>query len=280
MSRRWWFACMAGLMVATLVCPDALAQSEGSAEITSRLGLTGVSASAYRSDAESSGESASPSSYEAYIPTTPAPTSSSVTDAPRPEDFSYTAVVDVPNPCIRRKYGGNYCSPSAGNNGGGGGAGPAAPPPPSPEEIASIAIDRALALAPEPKLEIAPARVGLTGLESYFWIAEPPRPISATASVPGLTVTARAVPTQFVWDFGEGTGEVTSTAGRPWTRRRPGNISHLYEAKGRYGVAVEVIWSASYQVNGGGWVGIGNFSTADARPYPVREMVALLVKQD
>ena len=140
-----------------------------------------------------------------------------------------------------------------------------------------MAIDQAVALAPDPQLEVAPGRIGLTGLDSYFWLADPPTTVSATAGVPGLPVTAQAVPVQFIWSFGDGQELVTTNAGTRWTPYSKGAISHLYETKGIYDLSVSVIWAASYSVNGGSWTPIGNFSTSDARRYPVREMVALLV---
>ncbi len=116
----------------------------------------------------------------------------------------------------------------------------------------------------------------MTGLESYFWLAEPPSAISASAGVPGLTVVARAVPVQYVWDFGNGEDLVTPDAGSRWTPRG-GGIAHQYETKGTYELSIQVIWEASYSVNGGSPIPIGHFSTSDSRTYPVREMVAVLV---
>jgi hypothetical protein len=180
-----------------------------------------------------------------------------------------------------------YCSPSqpadaptTDDGNGGSQNGDRRPPPPSPEELARIAADRAVSLAPAPQLEIAPSRVGLTGLDSYFWLAEEPEPISATAQVPGLRVVAEARPVQYVWSFGDGTDKVTSHPGRPWTEERPGDIAHLYESRGRYEVGVEVVWEARWQVTGGPWQSLGFFSTSDSESYPVRQMVALLVPSD
>jgi PKD domain len=193
--------------------------------------------------------------------------------------------LDAPAPCTRRRIGGSvawdYCNPSpapdavADTDGGGGRN---RPPPPSPEVLAASAVDRAIALAPTPELEISPGHTGLTGLDSYFWLADPPETITATAAVPGLTVVAEARPVEFVWDFGDGNDKVTHDAGRPWTRRRPGSISHLYETKGDYDVGVEVIWEARWAVAGGGWTSLGYFSNSDSRPYPVQEMIAMLVR--
>ena len=272
------------LAAISVVTPAA--RASGSAGITFGYGNSpGVIAEAQ--SFESATASASPTGFlststssatdgsEAYVTTsTYAPT-----EAPEQDAFSVGYYLNVPNPCIRRKIGGNYCersapapnAPDAPNRP----RGPQAPAPPSPEEIARIAIDRAIAMAPSPQLEVTPGRIGLTGLESYFWLAEAPEPITASAGVPGLTVVARAVPAQFVWDFGDGDDLIASHAGSP-SRDGEGGISHLYETKGVYDLSVDVIWEASYSVNGGSWTSIGFFSTSDARSYPVREIVAVL----
>jgi hypothetical protein len=143
-----------------------------------------------------------------------------------------------------------------------------------------VAIDRAMARAEPPKLQVAPGAVGLTGLESYFWLARRPPDVSATAELPGLAVTAAASPVQFVWDFGDGFDHVSLTHGRPWTAGRPGNIGHLYETRGRYEISVEVIYEARWRINSGPWQPLGYFSNSDARPYPVRQMRAVLVPAD
>jgi hypothetical protein len=132
-------------------------------------------------------------------------------------------------------------------------------------------------LAPAPELKVTPETKGLTGLDSYFWIADPPEPITATASIPGLTVVAEARPVEFVWSFGDGSDKVTHDPGRPWTRARPGTVSHLYETKGKYDISVEVIWEARWAVLGGSWTSLGYFSTSDEEPYEVQEMIAMLV---
>jgi hypothetical protein len=150
--------------------------------------------------------------------------------------------------------------------------------PPSPEELARIAADRAIALAPRPELRLAPRSVGLAGLATYFWLSEEPRPITATAGVRGLTVTAEARPVQYVWDFGDGDDHVTTHHGRRWTRRRPGNVEHTYETSDRYRVGVEVIWQARWRIGGGEWRHLGYFTNSDERPYRVRQIIAMLVR--
>ncbi|MDQ3915309.1 MAG: PKD domain-containing protein [Actinomycetota bacterium] len=149
---------------------------------------------------------------------------------------------------------------------------------PDPEALALAAYERVISLAPRPEIGLAPARVGLTGLDSFFWVADELRPISATARAPGLTVTAEARPVRYLWDFGDGSEASTNHPGRPWTRKRPGNVAHLYETKARYSPRVETIWAARWRSNGGPWRALGYFSTTGSASYPVREVVATLVR--
>jgi len=81
-----------------------------------------------------------------------------------------------------------------------------------------------------------------------------------------------------VWDFGDGSESVTSHHGRRWTRRRAGNIDHTYEVHGRYVLTVDVIWEARWRIGPGAWRHLGYFSNSDSRPYPVRQVIAMLVK--
>ncbi len=155
---------------------------------------------------------------------------------------------------------------------------PAAPAAPAtPEDIALLLLDEAVATAASPDLRIAPSRVGLTGLDSFFW-TDPPRPIQVTATVPGLTVTAEARPKQYVWDFDDGQRRTTTHPGRPWTRRHSGSIRHTYESRGSYTVALEVVWEARWRLGTGEWRHLGYFTTSDSAGYPVRQVVALLVR--
>ena len=152
------------------------------------------------------------------------------------------------------------------------------PRPPSPDEVARRLADRAMSLAPRPRLRLAPARRGLTGLPSYFWLAERPRTIEARAGVRGISVTAQARPVQYVWTYGDGTDRATRGPGRRWTRQRPGSISHTYEGRGRYSLEVEVIWEARWRLGFSAWRSLGYFSNSATRPYRVRSIVAVLVK--
>jgi hypothetical protein len=218
----------------------------------------------------------------------PAEVSSVVTGLPpyAPSTSSGENSLPGPHPCVQVKMGPiatPACDPSPpggsgqGGNGGQSGPGGNGPPLPSPEELAVLAADRAIAAAPRLRFRVAPSDVGLTGLESYFWLANRPRPITAVARVPGLTVVAEARPVQYVWQFGDGAEEVTTERGTPWRPGRPGSIGHLYEVRGRYRVVVETIWEARWRLGRSPWRGLGYFTTASRRDYAVRQVVSRLV---
>jgi len=148
--------------------------------------------------------------------------------------------------------------------------------------LIALAYDRARAQAAGPEIATAPEAVGLTGLETYIWAEEPLAPITATASAGGVTVTAEARVIEYRWNFGDGQTKVTTHPGRPLrirgSRVIPGNIEHIYETRGTYDLSAGAIWSARYSINGGPWQPLGYFSTSSERDYPVRQVVAILVR--
>lgn len=150
-------------------------------------------------------------------------------------------------------------------------------PAPSPEVIAEILYDHVVALAPGPMPRSVPARAAMAGLTTYFFV-DPPPPVAATASVPGLTVTAEAHPERYLWDFGDGSTRATNHPGRAWSPTRPGDIAHVYERRGRYAVEVVVVWRARWNVNGGAWTDLGTFETRGEKQLPVRALVAVLTR--
>ncbi len=133
-----------------------------------------------------------------------------------------------------------------------------------------------MSVAEWPQLRIAPRRTGLTGLRSFFWLDHEPRPVSASATVPGLVVTAQAEPLTYTWSFGDEASRTTHHIGRAWSRRRGGNIDHMYQRRGVYPVSVRVLWRASWRMGTGAWQHLGYFSNDDSVSYHVRQMVAML----
>ena len=83
-------------------------------------------------------------------------------------------------------------------------------------------------------IEASPAasRDGLTGDQSWFWLADAPNEQQRSITLAGETVTVAARPSQISWSFGDG----TSLAGGPGTAYRAGvapaeAITHVYETR-------------------------------------------------
>jgi hypothetical protein len=147
---------------------------------------------------------------------------------------------------------------------GGATAGPAI----SPAAIAAALAAR-LELAPG-RIEASPAAAhgGLTGADSWFWLAPPPRREVLSISLRGESVSVSAEPS-VEWRFGDG-GSLVGGPGRPYAPGPPpaDAVRHLYETRclpgdagrnpyvlascgsGGYAVEALVHWSISFVASG------------------------------
>lgn len=149
------------------------------------------------------------------------------------------------------------------------GDGPPAAPPPPPEPPT---FEEIVASTPVPAPEIAadPSGRGLTGLESWFWAADPGT-VTASASLRGWTVSGSLSIGAWVWETGDGGRYETDG---PGTAEAPA-VRHIYEVKGTWPVSLEVSWSGSYTVSGyGAFFTLGGLSVegSDTLDYDVIEV--------
>jgi hypothetical protein len=150
---------------------------------------------------------------------------------------------------------------------GGGFRWSATPPPgfggagPTPEELAQRAVEQLPLAQPQIGMTPTPGRTGLVGLPVWLWLEGGIwTPVSATASVPGLSVTATATPVRVVWDMGDGTTVTCRTAGVPYRASAGDAMSpecgHRYERPSSaepdeaYDVTATVTWDIQWA--GGG----------------------------
>jgi hypothetical protein len=140
---------------------------------------------------------------------------------------------------------------------------------PSPAVLAQQAVSQLR--FPQPRIGASPSPdvAQLVGVPVWLWIPEDSWvPVSATAAVPGVAVTATARPVSVTWDFGPG-GQVTCSG--PGTPFRPGiddpakgspdcgitfSRSSAGQVDGRFRVTVTVTWSV-------GWAGAGQTGVFD-----------------
>ena len=95
-------------------------------------------------------------------------------------------------------------------------ANPAGPPAPSPAELAAQARDQ-LRL-PGPSIQLSPAGAQLVSLPSWLWLSTGSWGArSATAAVPGASVTASATPVSVSWSMGDGDTVTCTGPGTPYS---------------------------------------------------------------
>lgn len=89
----------------------------------------------------------------------------------------------------------------------------------TPALLAQRAVDQMQLAGPAIGMTVPTDRFGLVGVPVWLWTEVTPTtwgPNSATASVPGLSVTATAQVTSIAWDMGDGNTTVCPNAGTPW----------------------------------------------------------------
>lgn len=141
--------------------------------------------------------------------------------------------------------------------------GPVQVPSRRPVDVARLARDQ-LGL-PAPRIASSPRTAQLVQLPTWMWLAGGWRDVSATASVPGVSVTATARPQTITWSMGDG---VTVSCAGPGTPYRSGvdprssspDCGHTYRrssagAPGQeFAVSATVHWAVT-------WSGAGQSGT-------------------
>jgi hypothetical protein len=155
---------------------------------------------------------------------------------------------------------------------------------PSPAELAAQARER-LRL-PGPAVAASPVGAQLVNLPTWLWLDGDWAPIEATASVPGVSVTARAVPQSATWVMGDGSEVVCRGPGTPYA---PGvdaaspspDCGHTYRfsSAGELGevftASVTVSWTVTWSGAGDGGTFPDLITTGEAA-FRVAESQALV----
>ncbi|NUU15812.1 hypothetical protein HP550_00920 [Cellulomonas humilata] len=158
----------------------------------------------------------------------------------------------------------------------------------SPAQLAQEAVAHLGLTGPAIRMTIEGDEMGLVGVPLWLWTEVGPTtwgPNSATASVPGLSVTATAQARQIVWDMGDGRTETCKNAGTPYYT---GGVTsptcqHIYEqssagqAHEAFPVTATTTWDVTW--TGGGASGaltVTRQSTASVR---IGEMQVLITQE-
>lgn len=154
---------------------------------------------------------------------------------------------------------------------------------PTPAEEAQVAYKQ-LRL-PTPSIAANPAGEQLVNLPTWMWLSNGWGPVSATAAVPGVSVTATATPTSVSWSMGDGSTVTCTGAGTPF---RPGtdpaasspNCGHTYRTSSAsqsgqaFPVSATVHWTVTWA--GAGQAGVfPDLTTIGNAAFRVAESQAL-----
>jgi hypothetical protein len=153
----------------------------------------------------------------------------------------------------------------------------------SPAQVAEMAHKR-LRL-PNPRISANPVGDQLVNLPTWMWLSSGWGPVSATASVPGVSVTATATPTSVTWSMGDGSTVTCTGAGTPfWAGGDPKapspDCGHTYRTSSAtqvgqaFPVAATVQWTVTWAGAGQGGTFPGLTTTGNAA-FRVAEAQAL-----
>lgn len=134
---------------------------------------------------------------------------------------------------------------------------------PSPAELAQMARQQLRLIAP--RIAVNPAGEQLVNLPTWLWLSGGWAPISATASVPGVSVTAVAAPTSVDWSMGDGSVVPCPGSGTPFvpgtdTRASSPDCGYTYRTSSAsqpnqaFAVTATVHWRVSW--SGAGQTGV------------------------
>jgi hypothetical protein len=153
----------------------------------------------------------------------------------------------------------------------------------SPEQVAC---SRALAAPPMPpwnelaaRVRANPARVGLVGLDTWFWLDPKPRAITVHENDSGTDYAITATPMSVAWQFGDGArSDIAGPAGYGGPYPQQSSVTHVYEAHSQDGYPVKasiryaVSWTAFIAGQTVGPYPMGIFlETAAGLLYPVEQ---------
>jgi len=157
----------------------------------------------------------------------------------------------------------------------------------TPADLAVEAVEMLELRGPAIGIAPPPGSTGLVGLPVWLWTEVTPStwgPASATASVPGLSVTATARATRMVWDMGDGTKVTCRTPGTPYSTSYGGvpspTCGHLYtrpsagQPDDAYPVTATTTWEVSW--SGGGASGVITVTRSSSTSVRIGELQVLV----
>jgi len=157
--------------------------------------------------------------------------------------------------------------------------------PHSPVDVAHVAYQKVAKLVPKPETTFSPP-VDRMVVNFESWLGVTPRPpVTATATIPGLSATVTATPTTIEWSTGTkvaGDTETISCAlwgsaqsaqdGCAWTPAYPSVAKVTGTNDRRYHGAVTIVWRVSWQATNGATGDLGELRTTTPVRMGVQEI--------
>lgn len=165
--------------------------------------------------------------------------------------------------------------------------GTGAPAPPPPVVIARRAVDMLELTSPVIGASPSPEAEQLVQLPTWLWVQPGSwAQQSATASVPGVSVTATATPTKVTWSMGDGNSVVCRGPGTPFSaggdpRAESPTCGHTYrqssagQPDSAFAVTATMSWSITW-AGGGQEGGLPALETTSETAFRVAESQALV----
>jgi hypothetical protein len=141
-----------------------------------------------------------------------------------------------------------------------------------PQVTAAAVLREVRRLVPHPKVGIAPpGGATLVNIQTLLWADTPVDRSLGPVTLLGHRIDLRVRVARVDWEFGDGTGDTTSTPEPKYdpgagcrTVTCPGYWGHVYVATGAMQISATVTWSGRYRVDGGAWLAIPDTVTGPA----------------
>ncbi|MFI7481346.1 hypothetical protein ACH9EU_02905 [Kocuria sp. M1R5S2] len=118
---------------------------------------------------------------------------------------------------------------------------------------------------------VQPAPDTLRGLNTNVYAEAVPQQFATELG--GFPVQVRAVPVQYLWDYGDGSTlgptELTGTPLEPGAWDVPTDTSHVYTETGDYAVVLTTFFYGEYSVAGGPWLPVAGLNDVVSEPVPI-----------
>jgi hypothetical protein len=135
---------------------------------------------------------------------------------------------------------------------------------------------------PRPRTAPPPTAKQLVGVRTWLWVDPADwQPMSATATIVGLSATVTAQPKKVIWTMGDGATVICNGPGTPYKPTVPDSeqsstCSHTYQHDGTYTVRATIVWAVSWTATNGQGGTLPNVQRSTEFPLTVEQRQAII----